>query len=162
MSVGMSSITGLDGALTARALSSSVATPSDVTTTSGVAANLTGLLFPLLANTSYMGQFHVRFQSNNLLTGLSLGFTGPAMAQPLTSAVRIPGATPLNGILRGVGSLVSAIGIDIINVDTLAIIEFSLRTTAAGNLQVQFARNGIAGTITAKAGCHGVLFTVAT
>lgn len=140
-----------------------VSTNSDVSTSGTSATDATGLGFVLASGQRYMGQMHIRFQSNNVLGGLQLSMNGPATTEAIEAAIRVPSSLSVivPGVVTAYDALIGATGIDTINTDRLAIIEFSLKPSANGTLITRFARGGAAGTVTIKAGSMGILIPVA-
>lgn len=134
----------------------------DVTNATTTLADATGLGAALTSGRRYLGQFHVRFQVNNVLGGLALSLNGPTMTEAIQAAIRIPSAlgTVTVGTLRAFDVITATTGIDLTNTDTLAVIEFSCRPSADGTLQVRFARGGVAGTATVRAGSMGIIVPV--
>ncbi len=127
---------------------------ADITNTTTTAANVTGLSFTVAANTSYMGTVQFKYQCNGLLSGPALGFSGPTMSEALMATVHAPAAGGVGGIISNVGSLLTLSTTDQINTDRLLTAHFGFRVGGTGGtLQVQFARAGVAATVTARSGC---------
>lgn len=162
--IGMGDVTDLVATLAAlRASDVQVcSTNGDVTNATTSLADATGFAFAMLAGKRYFGQFHVRFQINNILGGLSLSLTGPSSTEAPQAAIRIPGGLTgaTIGTLRTYDAATTSTSIDAANTDTLAVVECSVRPSVDGFLQVRFARGGIAGTAMIRAGSMGILIAV--
>lgn len=136
---------------------------TDRTTTGTGNTDATGLSFAVTGGVTYVFNFSIRFQVSALLTaGIGIGVNGPTptAGEPLVMQTRINTGL-LNAVLgnvRALDTLVSAIGIDAINTDTMASIDGMFRPNADGTLVVRFARTGTAATVRIMAGSSGLLW----
>lgn len=137
---------------------------SNVATTGTSLVDATGLKFTLGSGIRYMGQFHIRYQGSNALAGLGLSLNGPATSEAIQAQIRIAGSliSTTLGTLAVYNAITASTGLDVINTDRMAVIEFSVKTSAPGDLIVRFARSGgLSGTATIMAGSCGFLIAVA-
>jgi len=140
-----------------------VRTTADVQNTATSYIDATGLSFSLAANTTYVFQFFVRFQTVATTTGINLSINGPASpAFVIFMVVTAATATTLWGTCRRAYDTGAATtGVDLANADVLATITGLIRTGASGGtLIVRFASEVAGSAVTIKAESSGILHTI--
>ena len=129
-------------------------------------ADVTGLVFPLVAGTYYRFVFHVLFFAGATATGIRLGLTTPAFTV-YSAHVRVPAATA-DGTAGMMEGFLSTSGDSVVGANTpgttkansnLGVIEGSILPSANGNLQVQYAPE-VAAALTVLQGSNGTLFSL--
>ena len=115
---------------------------ADVANATTSFADVTGLLFPVLANKDYVFDVWLLFQSSVTTTGIKLAVNGPAGFVVLGLQTHIP--TTLTAITHGCAvaynSGTASAGVPVINTSYLANITGIFRNGAtAGNLVIRFA-----------------------
>lgn len=124
-------------------------------------ANITQLLFPMVANGIYNIDAYVTFQSAAITTGLNLGYTSPTGCVPRV-VVSVPivstaGNTALSNIfpnaaLNVTGNVLGT-GVTAINSNHTALINgIVVNGATAGNFQLQFATEVGASAVTLQIG----------
>ena len=140
----------------------SIKITSDYSTTVTTNVGITGLLFAITAGTYYRFKFTVIYQSAATTTGLAVSANIPAVTT-FSAGVLLPnsGATSAlrgyltanNGLATGAGTPTTT-GLYIVEVDGLIL------PSSSGNLQMQFASEINASTVTIKAGTNGLLWKI--
>jgi len=149
----ISEVTGLQGALDGKSnidhthpaggeLEFIVRLGADVANATTSFADVTGLLFPMLANKDYVFDVWLLFQSSVTTTGIKLAVNGPASPVALGIQTHIP--TALTAITHGCAiaynSGTASTGVPVINTSYLANITGLIRNgNNAGNLIIRFA-----------------------
>ena len=129
--------------------------------TSTTLADVTGIYFPLLANTQYKFEFSFVFASAATTTGIKLSLTCPASPTYLDANVWIPRAADgagamWNGTIKASGDAVVSDAVEEASVVYEAVVRGTIINGAtAGNLQLQAATEVAASGITPKAGTSG-------
>lgn len=146
---------GPGGALTV-SLDRAVATlPADVTDSTGVFIDATGLSIALLANSTYLLESALTFQSAATTTGMALAITLPAGATIRGSYSHNVSATAIEGSYNIASGTVKGdtSGVLVINEDVPITGRWLITTAAtAGNAQMQIRTGVAASAITLKAG----------
>lgn len=133
---------------------------ANVTTNVTTFADITGLSFPLLANTDYYFRFVLHHVSAASTTGIRFGVTGPTSP----TALRVGGIIPISTAAANFGS-VTAYDTAIFasttgaTVAMMSIIEGVIRNAgnASPNLVARVASEVGAATVTVLAQSHGVV-----
>lgn len=134
-------------------------------------ANVTNLVLPVQANTKYLVDCFVTFQSAVTTTGLNLGFTSPTNTRcmlevtvPITStavASQLRTLFPNGAIAVNTGNVLGT-GVTAINSNHTARISGIITVGAtAGNFQVQFATSVASSAITLQIGSTLTLLKLA-
>lgn len=115
---------------------------ADVANATTSFADVTGLLFPMLANKDYVFDVWLLFQSSVTTTGIKLAVKGPGTPTVLGMQTHIP--TTLVAITHGLAiaydSGTASTGVPVINTSYLANITGLIRNgVTAGNLIIRFA-----------------------
>lgn len=137
----------------------------DLTAITTTLANATGLAFTVNAGITYQFRFLVVFRANTSV-GIKLGVTTPAFTT-FSGKVRIPVDNSsvtgeVQGNLTSSGDSVLSSTVNIINTNYLSVIEGTIKPSASGTLQLQYALGGGGvGTVTVKANSGGTLQMVA-
>lgn len=125
------------------------------------AADITGLSFPVTANTHYTYRFLILFQTTATTTGIRLGVTHPAATLTAYTANIPAAADGAAGMYSGWGTtsgdLVVGTGAQAINTTYLATIEGVLLPSANGTLQARYATEVANSAVTVKRGSAGTL-----
>jgi hypothetical protein len=117
--------------------------------------SITQLAIPVLANTQYVMDFTVIFQSAVTTTGIQFGFTGPASPTSvlIVSETQLTDTTWQVATARAFGNLTASTGVTTININYLARIKLLLVNGAnAGTVQIQFASEVAATAVLVKRG----------
>lgn len=152
-------------------LAALAAAPAQAVLTSASSANntttpadVTGLAFPVAANSRYAFEFYLVVTTGNTANGYQVGLTCPAGATLLAQA-RIPNTSDgsdafIDGLIASSGDTVATA--TLVATPTIARVSGTLQTGAnAGTLQLRQAANNAGGTgVAAAAGSCGVLFTL--
>jgi hypothetical protein len=132
--------------------------------TSTTLADVTGIYFPLLANTKYKFEFSFLFLSAATGTGIKLAVTTPTSPTQFSANVWIPRAADgagamWNGTLKSGSDVVTSGDVEEASVVYEAFIRGTILNGAnAGNIQLQAATEVAASGITPKAGTSGRLW----
>ncbi len=140
---------------------------NDQTASTTTLVDATGLAFTVNAGMTYQFRFPVVFRVGGGIgsSGIKLGLTCPAFTT-FSANARIPVATSsvageFQGQITSSGDSVNGNNIPVINTSYLAVITGTIKPSASGTLQVQFARGGSGtATITLKANSGGTLQVV--
>lgn len=139
---------------------------SDVTNSTTTIANVTGLSFPVAANTDYRMVCSLLYRSAATTTGIKVSVTGPSTPTSVTGMFNTyvsaaAAATVQGSLFRAYDGGVASTGVDTINVDTPGTLDVVLRNGAnAGTLQVRFNSEVATSTVTVKAGSSCELFSL--
>lgn len=146
---------GPGGALTVSLDRAIAVLPADVSDTTGVFVDATGLLVAMQANSTYLLEGALTFQSAATTTGMALAITLPAGASIRGSYSHNVSATSIEGsynIASGAAKGNTS-GVLVINEDVPITGRWLITTSAtAGNAQVLFRTGVAASAITLKAG----------
>lgn len=127
-------------------------------------ANATGLFFALQSGITYGFQFFPIFRTHLATNGIKLGLTFPA-AVMVTANVRIPVAADgvsgeFQGWITSSGDSVIGSGVQSTGTNYLAEIFGTIRPSANGNLQVQYASELTASTSAIMQESYGILTVI--
>lgn len=134
---------------------------ADQSTTASSLTSVTNVAFALLPNTTYTFKFWVMFRSSSSSNGIRLGLTFPAILR-FAATVSIPiaadgTASEFIGWLTSSGDSVIGTSVQTSNTDYMAIIEGTIRVSAAGNIQLVFGSENSGTTVIARLGTVGQL-----
>jgi len=134
---------------------------ADQSTTASTLTSVTDVAFALLPNTTYTFKFWVVFRSSSSSNGIRIGLTFPAVVR-FAASVSIPIAADgtsaeFHGWLTSSGDQVVGTSVQASNTDYVAIVEGTIRVSAAGNIQLAFGSETSGTTITVRLGTVGQL-----
>jgi hypothetical protein len=137
-------------------------TTQDTSNATTAFADATGLSFTLLADTVYVFEFYLRFQSNTTTTGIGFAVNGPSgAAVSLQTHIPTTLAASTHGSAVAYNSGTASAGVAVINTTYLATLSGVIAVASqGGTLQVRFKAE-TTGTVKVMAGSVGQLYKAA-
>lgn len=134
---------------------------ADQSTTASSLTSVTNVAFALLPSTTYTFKFWVIFRSSSSSNGIRIGLTFPAVVR-FAASVSIPiaadgTAAVWYGWLTSSGDQVVGTSVQSSNTDYVAIVEGTIRVSAAGNIQLAFGSEVSGTSVTVRLGTVGQL-----
>lgn len=153
---------GADGAGVSGFSMSAVKKTADQSFATATAANVTGLVFPVVAGRYYAFRFMLLVQSNTATVGIAATVTIPAATRfgaTTSTVIAADGASAVwHGAITASGDAVLPASVPVINTDYLLVLEGILVPSASGNLQLQARTETGTTTVIVRQGSAGFLW----
>jgi hypothetical protein len=125
-------------------------------------ADVTSLVFPLVAGRTYKFEFTIAYRTAVLTTGIALSVAVPAfttLAATARSLFAVDGSgAEFIGAITASNDTVIATAVPVANTDYMAKVEGIIVPSANGNVQLRFASEVGASLVTIRAGSVGLLY----